>query len=91
MDQPTFLLKAALWMYAAGGVGSLLALRKEKLANLVGFGGGTLGGLSGIHGKKGVVNTVGLFLDKNKCLAWPGPRHARKLGINVVAGDVIPR
>jgi hydrogenase-4 component B len=55
MDLPTLLLKAALWVYAAGGVGSLLALRKEKLANLVGFGGGTLGGLCGIGSALGFL------------------------------------
>jgi hydrogenase-4 component B len=57
MDQPTLLLKAALWVYAAGGVGSLLALRKEKLANLIGFGGGTLGGLSGIGAVLGFLKS----------------------------------
>ena len=44
----TFLLKAALWLYVAAGAGSLLALRKEKLANVVGFGGAALAGLCGI-------------------------------------------
>jgi hydrogenase-4 component B len=50
MDQlsSTFLLKAAFWIYALAGLGSLFALRKEKLANLLGFGGAALAGLCGI-------------------------------------------
>ena len=44
----TLLLKAALWVYVAGGVGSLLALRRDWLASLIGFGAATLGGLFGI-------------------------------------------
>lgn len=42
------LLKAALWLYVLAGVGSLLALKKERLANLVGFGGAMLGGVCGV-------------------------------------------
>lgn len=42
------LLKAALWLYVLAGVGSLVALKKEKVANLVGFGGAMLGGLCGV-------------------------------------------
>jgi len=44
----TFLLKTALWVYAMAGVGSLLALRREKLANVLGFGGAALAGSCGI-------------------------------------------
>jgi hydrogenase-4 component B len=49
MDQlsSTILLKAALWVYLGSGLGSLLALRKERLANLLGFGGAAVGGLFG--------------------------------------------
>jgi hydrogenase-4 component B len=43
-----FLLKIALLAYAAGIVGSLLALGREKAANGIGFGSATLGGLCGI-------------------------------------------
>jgi hydrogenase-4 component B len=52
MDQlsSTSLLKAALWVYVIAGAGSLLAMRREKLANLVGFGGAMLGGLCGVGG-----------------------------------------
>jgi hydrogenase-4 component B len=50
MDQlsSSLLLKAALWMYAIGGAGSLLALRREKLANVVGFGTAAVAGVFGI-------------------------------------------
>ncbi len=42
------LLKLALCAYAAGAVGSLLALRSDRIANAVGFGGGVAGGSLGI-------------------------------------------
>jgi hydrogenase-4 component B len=42
-----FLLQAALLAYAAGIVGSLLALRREKAAGHLGFGAAILGGLCG--------------------------------------------
>ena len=45
---PTLLLKLALCAYASGGAVALLAMRKEKLANLAGFGGALLGGGCGI-------------------------------------------
>jgi hydrogenase-4 component B len=50
MDQlsSSLLLKAALSVYVIGGAGSLLALRREKVANFVGFGGATIAGLCGI-------------------------------------------
>ena len=38
LPAPTLLLQIALCVYAAGAVGSLLALRHEKIANLFGFG-----------------------------------------------------
>ena len=43
-----FLLKIALLAYAAGIVGSLSALGREKAANCIGFGSAILGGLCGI-------------------------------------------
>jgi hydrogenase-4 component B len=43
-----FLLKMALLAYAAGIVGSLLALGREKAANGIGFGSAIVGGLCGI-------------------------------------------
>ncbi|HZR21187.1 MAG TPA: hydrogenase 4 subunit B [Verrucomicrobiae bacterium] len=42
------LLKAAMAVYAVAGLGSLAAFKKEKLANLLGFGGATLAGLCGL-------------------------------------------
>lgn len=42
-----FLLKAALCAYVAGILASLLALRHEKAANLLGFGAAAVAGLSG--------------------------------------------
>ncbi len=44
MDLPTsnLLLQFALCAYGLGMLGSLLALRRERLANLVGFGSATL-------------------------------------------------
>src|SRR6266481_268761 len=42
------LLKLALWAYAVGAIGSLVALRHERLATLIGFGSATIGGACGI-------------------------------------------
>lgn len=50
MDQlsPSFLLKAALWTYVVAGAGSLLLMRRDNLANLVGFGGALVGAIFGL-------------------------------------------
>src|SRR6266705_4838239 len=44
----SLLLQLALCAYAVGAVGSLVAVRREKLANLVGFGSPLLGGILGL-------------------------------------------
>jgi hydrogenase-4 component B len=48
LPAPTLLLQIALCVYAAGAVGSLLALRHEKVANLFGFGCSTVAACFGI-------------------------------------------
>jgi hydrogenase-4 component B len=48
LPAPTLLLQIALCVYGVGTVASLLALRHERIANLVGFGCATLAGLFGI-------------------------------------------
>lgn len=45
---PSLLLKAALWTYVIGGAGSLLLMRRDKLANFVGFGGALIASLFGL-------------------------------------------
>jgi 2-methylcitrate dehydratase PrpD len=40
----TLLLKLAFLTYATAALGSLLSLRREKLANALGFGGAILAG-----------------------------------------------
>ncbi|PWU19104.1 MAG: hydrogenase 4 subunit B [Verrucomicrobia bacterium] len=45
---PVFLLKLALCLYAAGIGSALLAVRRDKLANLLGFGSATVAALCGI-------------------------------------------
>ncbi len=45
---PALLLKTALCAYAFGAAASLLALRRERIANVVGFGSAVLGALCGI-------------------------------------------
>jgi hydrogenase-4 component B len=45
---PTFLLKLTLCSYVVGILGSLLALRRERAANLLGFGSSSFGGLCGL-------------------------------------------
>ena len=42
-------LTAALAAYLLGGVGALLAVRRERLANALGFGGAALAGLLGVN------------------------------------------
>ena len=44
----TLLLQVTLCAYVAGVVGSLLALRRERVANLVGFGCATVAAVSGM-------------------------------------------
>lgn len=49
IDLPSsFLLQCALWAYVAGGLGSLIAWRRDRLATLIGFGGATLASGCGI-------------------------------------------
>ncbi len=45
---PALFLQITLCAYAAGIVCSLLALRRERAANLIGFGSASLGGIAGI-------------------------------------------
>src|SRR5437899_3131277 len=45
---PTVLLQLALSAYALGAVGSLLALRRERMANAIGFGSAAAGGAWGV-------------------------------------------
>jgi hydrogenase-4 component B len=48
LPSPTLLLRLALCVYGLGIVGSLLALRRETIANLVGFGCAAVAGALGI-------------------------------------------
>jgi len=48
LSSPTLLLQLAFCAYALGLLGSLLALRREQVANVVGFGCATVGGALGI-------------------------------------------
>jgi hydrogenase-4 component B len=48
LPAPTLLLQIAFCVYGVGAGASLLALRHERIANLVGFGCATLAGLFGI-------------------------------------------
>jgi len=48
LPSPTLLLQFALCAYGCGVVGSLLAMRREKIANAVGFGSATIAALFGI-------------------------------------------
>jgi hydrogenase-4 component B len=60
LPSPTLLLQLALCIYALGVVGGLVALRHEKMANLVGFGCSTLAGALGIGaGVLGLTSGVG--------------------------------
>jgi hypothetical protein len=48
LRSPTLPLQITLCAYDVGVLGSLLALRHERIANLVGFGCATVAGLFGI-------------------------------------------
>src|SRR6266581_3343779 len=48
MVSPALLLKLAFWGYAVGVAGSLIALRRERVATLIGFGSATIAGACGI-------------------------------------------
>jgi hydrogenase-4 component B len=49
MDLPiTWLLKATLWAYVAGGVAGLLCLRRERLANVFAFGAASVAAICGL-------------------------------------------
>ena len=48
LPHPISLLQLALCLYVAGVVGSLLALRHERVATVVGFGCSTLAGVLGV-------------------------------------------
>lgn len=57
---PTLLLQITLCAYGVGVLGSLLALRHERIANLVGFGCATVAGLFGIDaGLLGLISGPG--------------------------------
>src|SRR5882672_2437550 len=45
---PALLLKLAFWAYALGVIGSLISLRREKVATLIGFASATIAGACGI-------------------------------------------
>jgi NADH:ubiquinone oxidoreductase subunit 5 (subunit L)/multisubunit Na+/H+ antiporter MnhA subunit len=67
LPAPTLLLQIALCVYVVGAVASLLALRHERIANLVGFGCATLAGLVGIGA--GVLGLVsGLYQNINHAI-----------------------
>jgi hydrogenase-4 component B len=60
LPSPTLLLQIALCAYAVGAAGSLLALRREKVANLVGFGCATVAACFGIGaGVLGLISGPG--------------------------------
>lgn len=60
LSSPTLLLQITLCAYGVGVLGSLLALRHERIANLVGFGCATVAGLFGIGaGVLGLISGPG--------------------------------
>ncbi len=65
----TTLLKMALAVYGAGMVGSLLAMRSDKTANLVGFGCSMLGGGLGLGAA--LVTLTGQGSGNSNFELWP--------------------
>ncbi|HXP61406.1 MAG TPA: hydrogenase 4 subunit B [Dongiaceae bacterium] len=78
------LLKMALLAYAAGGAGSLLALRREKAANCIGFGGAVLGGLCGLGAALAAL-TSGPAVTAAAFELWPSGVPYVKLAVKLDA------
>src|SRR6266404_5136048 len=67
---PALLLKLAFWAYAMGVIGSLVALRREKVATLIGFGSATIAGACGIGA--GLIRlTSGRWSGEQAFELWP--------------------
>ena len=67
---PTLLLQLALSAYALGAVSSLLALKRDGIANALGFGSATVGGLCGILAATAALIS-GSALENNSFELWP--------------------
>ena len=70
LPSPTSLLQITLGAYSAGVFGSLLALRRERLASLVGFGCATAASVCGI-GAALLALTVGRAAEARTFELWP--------------------
>jgi hydrogenase-4 component B len=70
LPSSTLLLQIALCLYGIGAVGSLLCLRHERIANLVGFGCATVAGAFGI-GAGIMMLTAGPGDGKGAFELWP--------------------
>ncbi|HTL59313.1 MAG TPA: hydrogenase 4 subunit B [Candidatus Limnocylindrales bacterium] len=67
---PTLLLQLALGAYALGAVSSLLAVKRERIANAIGFGCASVGGLLGVLCAISAL-TAGSALEAKSFEIWP--------------------
>jgi hydrogenase-4 component B len=77
----SLLLKFCCCAYLAGIIGSLLALRRERAANLIGFGAALLGGVCGIGAA--VIALAGGDLENARFELWPSLIPYVKLAVKL--------
>jgi len=79
---PTLLLQLALGGYALGALSSLLASKRESLANIVGFGSATIGGFCGLLAAI-LALTSGSATESNSFELWPSLIPYIKLSVTL--------
>jgi hydrogenase-4 component B len=67
---PTLLLQLALCAYAVGALSSLLAWKRERVANAIGFGSSTVGGACGVLAAS-LALTTGAITEAQPFELWP--------------------
>jgi len=77
---PTSLLQIALGAYSAGVLGSLLAMRRERLANLVGFG---CAGVASVCGIAAALLALTLEPAPRTFELWPSLLPSVRLGVKL--------
>jgi len=82
LASPTWLLQFALCAYGLGAFASLLALRRDKLAHVVGFGSAAVASLGGI-GAALLALTVGPAAEARTFELWPSLIPSLRLSVRL--------
>jgi len=82
LASPTWMLRLALCAYGVGAFGSLLAARRDKLANLIGFGSATVASLGGL-GAALLALTGEPAVEAATFELWPSLIPSVKLAVNL--------